>query len=289
MPPRPRSDLPRPFLKWAGGKTQLLPQFEALYPEAARVRRYLEPFLGSAAVFFQVRHLLRPRKAVLADGNDELINVYEAIQGNVSRVIRTLSKHKRLHSKEHYYLTRSRQPRDLSPAERAARFIYLNKTCFNGLYRVNAGGGFNVPMGRYKDPPILDADNLRSVALSLQGVDLRVAHFRETLDYARKGDFIYFDPPYHPVSRTASFTSYTRDSFGESDQEELAEIFAELSRRGCLGMLSNSDSPFIRGLYAGFAIRTVRARRSINSKADRRGPVSEVAVLNYEPLASGGE
>ncbi len=283
MPPHRKSDLPRPFVKWAGGKTQLLPQFEALYPEAARVRRYLEPFLGSAAVFFQVRRLLRPRKAVLADGNEELINVYQAIQGNVSRVIRALSEHRRLHSKEHYYRTRSRRPRDLSSVERAARFIYLNKTCFNGLYRVNAGGGFNVPMGRYQDPPILDADNLRSVALSLQGVELRTAHFRETLDYARKGDFVYFDPPYHPVSETSYFTSYTRDSFGPRDQEELAEVFAALDRRGCRVMLSNSDCPFIRGLYPGFAIHTVRARRSINSKADRRGRVSEVVVLNYEP------
>jgi len=283
MPTRRKSDPPRPFLKWAGGKTQLLPQFEALYPRAARGRRYLEPFLGSAAVFFQVRALLRPRQAVLADGNEELINVYRAIQGSVSKVIRILSEHKRLHSKEHYYLTRSRQPRDLSPTERAARFIYLNKTCFNGLYRVNAGGEFNVPMGRYQAPPILDAGNLRSVARSLKGVELRVAHFHQTLDYARAGDFIYFDPPYHPVSRTSSFTSYTRDSFHPSDQEELAEVFAALSSRGCLVMLSNSDCPFIRRLYAGFAIHTVRARRSINSKADRRGRIPEIVALNYEP------
>jgi len=283
MPPYRKSDLPHPFVKWAGGKTQLLPQFEALYPPSARVRRYIEPFLGSAAVFFQVRNLLRPKRAVLADSNEELINAYQAIQGNTSKVIRILSKHKRLHSEEHYYLTRSRQPRDLSPIERASRFIYLNKTCFNGLYRVNAGGGFNVPMGRYQDPPILDAGNLRNVALSLKGVELRTAHFRKTLDYAKAGDFIYFDPPYHPVSETSYFTSYTRDSFRASDQEELAEVFATLSRRRCLVMLSNSDCPFIRRLYAGFAIRTVRARRSINSKADRRGQVSEVVVLNYKP------
>jgi DNA adenine methylase len=283
MPLRRRSDLPRPFLKWAGGKTQLLGQFEPLYPSAGKVRRYLEPFLGSAAVFFQVRRLFQPKQAVLADSNEELINVYKAIQGNVSKVIRILSEHKKLHSEEHYYLTRSRRPRHLSPIERAARFIYLNKTCFNGLYRVNGSGEFNVPMGRYQDPPILDAGNLRNVALSLKGVELRVAHFHETLDYAKAGDFIYFDPPYHPVSRTSSFTSYTRDSFRPSDQEELAEVFAALSKRGCLVMLSNSDCSFIRKFYTKFDVHTVQARRSINSKADRRGRIPEVVVLNYEP------
>ena len=282
MPPLRRSDLPRPFLKWAGGKTQLLPSFEALYPPAGRARRYIEPFVGSAAVFFQVRRLLRPEEIILADGNEELIDVYREIQGNVGKVIRILAEHRRLHSREHYYRTRSLRPRDLSPARRAARFIYLNKTCFNGLYRVNSSGGFNVPMGSYKDPPILDAENLRNAARALRGVELRVARFHETLDYAREGDFIYFDPPYHPISGTSRFTSYTRDSFGPSDQEELAKVFAALDRRGCRVMLSNSDCAFIRGLYRGFAIHAVPARRSINSKGDRRGPVSEVVVLNYE-------
>ena len=282
MPPLRRSDLARPFLKWAGGKTQLLPRFEALYPPAGRARRYIEPFVGSAAVFFQVRRLLRPEEVLLADGNEELINAYREIQGSVHRVIRLLSEHRRLHSKEHYYRTRSLQARDLSPARRAARFIYLNRTCFNGLYRVNRLGGFNVPMGSYRNPPILDAENLRNVARSLAGVELKVAPFHETLDYARAGDFIYFDPPYHPVSETSRFTSYTRDSFGASDQEELAKVFAALGRRGCLVMLSNSDCAFIRGLYRDFAIHAVPARRSINSRGDRRGPVSEVVVLNYE-------
>jgi DNA adenine methylase len=282
MPPLRRSDLARPFLKWAGGKTQLLPRFQALYPPAGRARRYIEPFVGSAAVFFQVRRLLRPEEIILADGNEELVNVYREIQGSVGKVIRLLSEHRRLHSKEHYYRIRSLRPGDLSPAGRAARFIYLNKTCFNGLYRVNSRGGFNVPMGSYRDPPILDAENLRNVARSLEGVELKVARFHETLGHARAGDFIYFDPPYQPVSETSRFTSYTRDSFGPSDQEELAEVFAALSRRGCMVMLSNSDCAFIRGLYRDFAIHAVPARRSINSKGDRRGPVSEVVVLNYE-------
>ncbi len=283
MPLRPRSEPPRPFLKWAGGKTQLLPQYEPLYPEGGLVRRYVEPFVGSAAVFLQVRSLLRPKRAILADGNEELINTYRAIRDDAPAVIRILSEHRRLHSREHYYSTRSLPPAGLSPARCAARFIYLNKTCFNGLYRVNSSGRFNVPMGSYRAPSILDAGNLRSVARALRGVELKVAHFRETLDYARKGDFIYFDPPYHPASQTSRFTSYTRDSFRPSDQEELAEVFAALSRRGCLAMLSNSDSPFIRRLYAGFAVHTVQARRSINSRPDRRGRIPEVVVLNYEP------
>jgi DNA adenine methylase len=280
-------NLPRPFLKWAGGKTQLLSQFEALYP-AGRVRRYIEPFLGSAAVFFQVRRLFRPEESILADRNEDLIAVYQALQQDVEKVIRHLRGHRRLHSKAHYYRTRSEQPDRLSLSRRAARFIYLNKTCFNGLYRVNGKGEFNVPMGRYSDPAILDAENLRAVGRSLQDVELRTAHFRETLHYAKAGDFIYFDPPYQPISETSYFTSYTKDSFGAQDQEELAGVFAALHHRGCSVMLSNSDSKLVRALYKEFHIRihTVSARRNINSKGASRGPISEVVVLNYDPLGA---
>jgi DNA adenine methylase len=171
----------------------------------------------------------------------------------------------------------------MAPPSRAARLIYLNKTCFNGLYRVNRGGGFNVPMGRYKNPPILDEENLRAVSASLAGIRIRAAHFRETLEYARAGDFVYFDPPYHPISKTAFFTSYTQGAFGSADQEELAGVYAKLAKRGCLVMLSNSDCPFIRDLYRGFDVRTVMARRSINSNAGRRGKIGEVVVLSYKP------
>jgi DNA adenine methylase len=273
----------RPFLKWAGGKTQLLNQFAPLYPRASEARRFLEPFVGSGAVFFHVLRLLNPHTSILADGNAELIEAYRAIQGEVDAVIRLLRKHKAAHSRAHYYAVRARNPRRMAPAARAARLIYLNRTCFNGLYRVNSGGGFNVPMGRYKDPPILDEENLRAVSASLAGVRIRAAHFRETLEYARAGDFVYFDPPYHPISRTAFFTSYTQGAFGAADQEELAGVFARLAKRGCLVMLSNSDCPFIRGLYRGFDVRTVMARRSINSNAGRRGKIPEVVVLSYRP------
>jgi len=287
MPQHRRSALPRPFLKWAGGKTQLLDQFEPLYPPPGGIRRYLEPFLGSAAVFFHVRRLIKPVEAVLSDGNEELINAYRCIQTDPGKVIRQLTKHRNHHSAFHYYSTRARKTGKMSAVARAARFIYLNKTCFNGLYRVNGQGAFNVPIGRYKNPSILDPENLRSVADALRGVTLHVAHFREVVGRAEKGDFIYFDPPYHPLSPTSSFTSYTRTPFSARDQERLSEIYGELSRKGCRVMLSNSDCPFIRNLYRGYDLRKVKARRSINSRADRRGRISELVVLNYVPAFPG--
>ena len=272
-----------PFLKWAGGKSQLLAQFEELYPAAADVTRYHEPFVGSGAVFFDVRKVLRPRKVILSDDNAELVNVWSSLQRDAEEVIAALARHKRLHSHEHYYEVRAQAPDQLSPAQRAARLIYLNKTCYNGLYRVNSKGQFNVPLGRYVNPPILDADNLRVVQEALRGATIRVAHFRQTVAVAKAGDFVYFDPPYDPVSETAYFTSYTHGAFGPKDQEELAAVFAELAARGCRVMLSNSDTVFVRRLYARFDIRTVQARRNINSRADRRGRINEVVVLSYEP------
>lgn len=273
-----------PFLKWAGGKGQLLAQFEALYPAAKDVTRYLEPFVGAGAVFFDVRTVLAPRKVFLSDTNAELINVWRCLQEDAEAVIAKLEHHKAHHSHDHYYEVRAQDAESLSPAARAARLIYMNRTCFNGLYRVNSKGRFNVPLGRYKNPRIVDAENLRAVSEALRGATIRVAHFRETLKVARAGDFVYFDPPYDPLSQTASFTSYTEGSFGPKDQEELADVFGKLARLGCRVMLSNSNTPFIRKLYRGFDVRTdVMARRSINSRADKRGLVSEVVVLSYEP------
>jgi DNA adenine methylase len=278
-----RADGPRPFIKWAGGKTQLLTQFEPLFPARGSIRRYIEPFVGSAAVFFRVRKLLEPRDVILADSNAELVNVYRAVRDDVEGLIRRLARHKRAHSEAHYYRVRAQNPTRLSPTARAARLIYLNKTCFNGLYRVNRSGQFNVPIGRQVNPPILDAGRLRDAADALGGVTLKVAHFARTLEYARKGDFIYFDPPYQPISSTSSFTAYTDGAFREEDQRELASVYTRLARRGCLLMLSNSDSPLVRTFYRGFDIRKVRARRAINSRADRRGRIAEVVVLDYEP------
>lgn len=271
-----------PFLKWAGGKSQLLAQFEDLYP-APPVPRFLEPFIGSGAVFFDVRTVLSPKRAILSDTNTELVNVWKALQGDVEAVIEVLERHKRLHAERHYYAVRAQLVADLDEVERAARFIYLNKTCFNGLYRVNSKGQFNVPLGRYVNPPILDAPNLRAVHDALHGATIKTAHFRQTLKDAKPGDFVYFDPPYDPVSETAYFTSYTEGAFRRDDQEELADVYAQLAARGCRVMLSNSDTPFVRALYQKFDVRTVTARRNINSRADRRGRINEVVVLSYEP------
>jgi DNA adenine methylase len=273
-----------PFLKWAGGKGQLLQQFEALYPASRKGMRYLEPFVGAGAVFFRVRHVLQPTKVFLWDTNAELINVWKCLQDDAEAVIAALERHAKDHSQEHYYAVRARQPEALTTTEQAARLVYLNRTCFNGLYRVNSRNVFNVPFGRYKNPRIVDAENLRLVSEALTGAQIGVQDFRATAKVARKGDFVYLDPPYDPVSETAKFTSYTKGSFGREDQEELAALYRELDRRGCLVMLSNSNTLFVRELYRGFDVRTdVMARRSINSQADKRGLVSEVVVLNYVP------
>ncbi len=270
-----------PFLKWAGGKARLLGQFERFFPH--EVGRYSEPFVGSGAVFFYVMERFNPADVVLSDSNEELMNAYRAVRDDVEDLLIGLKEHRRSHGEGHYYRVRSLNPAALSPPARAARLIYLNKTCFNGLYRVNSRGGFNVPMGSYKNPRIFDAENLRRVSQALQSVDLQVRHFSVLSDIAkqRRGDFIYFDPPYHPLSKTSSFTSYTAGDFKESDQKRLAEVYRTLDRKGCRLMLSNSDCLFTRGLYKGFRLETVRARRAINSKADGRGEINELLVLNY--------
>ncbi|MBI2881089.1 MAG: DNA adenine methylase [Candidatus Tectomicrobia bacterium] len=268
---------PAPFLKWAGGKTQLLSQFEPFFPQG--IERYIEPFVGGGAVFFHVAERFRPERVVLSDSNEELINAYVAVRDNVEGVIEALREHRWMHSPDYYYKMRAVKPR--TRTGRAARFIYLNKTCYNGLYRVNAKGEFNVPVGSYKNPKIFDAENLRLASEALQEVDIQVRRFTDFVPSAKGGDFFYFDPPYHPISRTSSFTSYTPEAFGEEDQGRLAEVYRALDGKGCRLMLSNSDCGFVRGLYRGFRIEEVRARRAINSNGRGRGEVSELLVLNY--------
>jgi DNA adenine methylase len=264
---------PRPFLKWAGGKTQMLEQYGPLFP--ARFNRYHEPFVGGGAVFFH----LRPRSAVLSDDNAELLDCWRAIRDDVDAVIRALSGH--VYERDHYYAVRAIDPATLPPAERAARTIYLNRTCFNGLYRVNSKGGFNVPFGRYVNPRIVDAPNLRACAKALWRVRLTCGPFRQVLDRARRGDFVYLDPPYNPLSKTSYFTGYAPGGFGIDDQKELAAVFAELDARGALVMLSNSDTPLVRELYGGFRLVEVRGARAISSKTTKRGPIGELVMLNY--------
>jgi DNA adenine methylase len=271
-------------VKWAGGKSQLLPQFLSLYPEQGSVGRYLEPFLGGGAVFFHIQSLLKPSRALLWDTNAELIDTFLAVRDEADVLIEFLRQHQEQHCEARYYEVRTHRPE--TRAERAARLIYLNKTGFNGLYRVNSRGIFNVPFGHRVNPTILNESLLRAASAALKKTELHAHDFRNLSTVARKGDFIYLDPPYQPLSKTASFTSYTRGSFGEQDQRDLADLYAKLDRRGCLLMLSNSDAPLIRELYADFRIHFVSARRMINSDGKKRGPVSEVVVLNYDPKAS---
>jgi DNA adenine methylase len=285
---KPKTDagVAKPFLKWAGGKGQLLAQFRPLFPpdfvarlpRAAERVRYFEPFVGSAAVFFA----LHPQRAVLTDVNRELIDCYRAVQGDVEKVVAALRRH--AYDEEHYYRVRDLDPVQLSLPDRAARTIFLNKTGYNGLYRVNKKGRFNVPFGRYTNPGFAQAEqlgNLRACARALRGVNLEVRDFADVANHARARDFVYFDPPYVPASSTADFTSYVPGGFGYGEQRRLAEVFAQLTRRGVRAMLSNSDTPAVRDLYAAFRIDAVLASRSINSRADKRGKVGEVVVRNY--------
>lgn len=272
----------KPFLKWAGGKQQLLAQYEAYLPKD--FGRYFEPFVGGGAVFFHFRNTGRlVGEAFLFDNNEELVNTYRAVRDQVDELIAILAIHKEKHNREYYYEIRGldRQDVDLSDVERAARTVYLNKTCYNGLYRVNSKGQFNVPMGSYKNPRILNEDVLRAASAALQGVCIEARDFRTVIDFAQDGDFFYFDPPYDPVSKTASFTGYTAGSFRDKDQRDLADFYARLSEKGCLCMLSNSHTPLILQLYRRFRIETVQANRAINSDAEGRGSIQEVVVLNY--------
>ena len=275
--PRPalRDSIAAPVVKWVGGKTKLLPALLARMPE--RFARYYEPFCGGAAVFFRIA----PERAVLADSNADLMALYTCLVRDVAGVIRRLEHHRAAHCEAHYYATRTRwNDRDSSwsPADRAATFIYLNKTCFNGLWRVNRAGAFNVPIGRYTDPPICVPEALRAASALLARATLRCTDYGTAVADARRGDFVYFDPPYDPVAPTANFTSYTTDSFTAGDQRALADTAHALAARGCQVMLSNSDTPFVRSLYKSFRIDRVRCVRAINSNGARRGEVDEVIV-----------
>jgi DNA adenine methylase len=261
----------RPFLKWAGGKRQLLP---ALLPRApARFRTYFEPFVGGGALYFA----LQPARAVLADTNARLIRTYRGLRDHVDRVVALLKTYP--HDADFFYRMREDDIDSRSDAHVAAWFIYLNRIGYNGLYRVNRSNRFNVPFGRYVNPTICDESNLRACALALEGVDLRIADFDEALEGVRRGDFVYFDPPYDPASATASFTSYTSRGFGVSDQVRLRDLARSLKRRGVHVLLSNSATDFIRGLYADdFELEEVPATRAVNSRGSLRGAVPELVM-----------
>jgi DNA adenine methylase len=273
--------LPAPFLKWAGGKRQLLPRILQLVP--ARIDTYYEPFVGGGAVFFELAAQARFRRAVIGDANAELVTCYTAIRDEVEAVIAALGKYRNDH--DQYYQARAQDPARLPPAGRAARVIFLNRCGYNGLYRVNSKGIFNVPFGRYRRPVICDETKLRAAAEALRGVEIVCGDFAKMLATPGPGDFVYLDPPYVPISATSSFTAYAARDFGPAAQERLAEALRALSERGAPALLSNSDCRATRKLYRGLAIERIRARRAINSVAGGRGLVSEILVK----VGVGGE
>ena len=267
-----------PIVKWVGGKRQLM--FELIKNMPKSYNRYFEPFIGGGALFFE----LQPEQAYISDLNEELINLYSVVRDNVDELIKDLSKHEV--SKEYFLeirnIDRTEQYTELSDVERASRFIYLNRTCFNGMYRVNSQGQFNVPFGHYKNPRIIDENNLLNCSELLKKTEIKCADFSEILTKVKKGDLVYFDPPYVPLNDTSSFTSYTKDGFDINMQFKLRDVCDELDNKGVRFMLSNSDTKLVNELYVNYEIKKVFASRQINANADGRGKITEVLVRNYD-------
>ncbi len=274
----------QPFVKWVGGKRGLLSQIIPLIPK--EFNNYFEPFVGGGALFFELYSLglLRDKKVYLFDINAELINAYDVVKNNPTELIKSLKKFQEKHSKEFYYeiraLDREEDFLKKSAVFRAARFIYLNKTCFNGLYRVNSKGYHNVPMGSYKNPNICDEPVIYNASKALQNAIISNTSYKEVMLHASQNDFVYFDPPYYPLTPTSSFTSYSEFSFLENEQIELFEVFKELDKKSCKVMHSNSDTDFMKELYSEFCVGEIQANRFINSKSSGRGKISEILVRN---------
>lgn len=267
----------KPFIKWVGGKTQLLSEITARIPQ--NFSRYFEPFVGGGALFFY----LQPEKSVLIDINKELTNTYQVVRDKVEELITDLKQH--IHQQDYYYqirnIDRSKEYQLWSDVQRASRLIYLNKTCFNGLYRVNSKGHFNTPMGSYKNPKIVDEINLRACSKALQKAQILTGSFLEVEEKITLEDFVYFDPPYAPLNATSNFTGYSQDGFDLSMQLNLRNLCDRLNAKGVRFMVSNSNAPLILDLYSNYKIEFVYASRAINSKGDKRGKISEVIITNY--------
>ena len=283
----------KPFLKWAGGKGKLAPLIaERVRRESISIARYHEPFLGGGAVFFALHEAGLAGDASLADTNADLIATYKAVRDDVEGVIAALGELSRQYLAREssqrglYYYEVRNQRRLRRPDRKAARLLFLNKTCYNGLYRVNSKGHFNVPHGRYKRPTILDAERLREASATLARIE--ATDFEEACARAQPGDFVYLDPPYQPLSETSHFTSYTKDGFGIDEQHRLRAAFDDLTARGVPALLSNSDHPFIRDLYDGYSIEEVAMGRNINSKATERSAISELLIGNLMTPPPGG-
>ncbi len=273
----PKETSPRPFLKWAGGKSRLIQQYIPYFPQS--YKNYYEPFLGGGAVFFY----LQPSAAILTDINAELINTYCCVRDHVEELISILKEHKIRHDKDYYYSVRNNSGG--TDIEKAARIIYLNKTCFNGLYRVNSQGKFNVPLGRYENPNICHENLLRVASVALSHAEIQQANFAEVLNHATSSDdFVFFDPPYHPISETSYFTAYSQNCFSKKDQELLRDTCAELASRGVKVMVCNSGSEFIRKIYTEINFETykIKAARSINSNIKNRGMIDELLITSFK-------
>lgn len=275
----------KPFLKWAGGKRALVCDIMPFVPK--NFKTYFEPFLGGGAMFFALyqKGLLKD-EIILSDKNIELINTYNTLQNNTNELFKILEELQVNHNKEQFYkirnLDRNKDFKNQDSVFRAARFIYINKTCFNGLCRYNARGEFNTPMGSYKNPKIYEKSLLINASLALQNTQIYKDDFEIISSKAQKDDFIYFDPPYYPLSKTSSFVSYT-DNFLENEQIRLAELFKALNAKGVKMLQSNSNTPFIRELYKDFEIIELKAKRVINCKGDNRGEITELLIRgNYE-------
>jgi DNA adenine methylase len=266
----------RPILKWAGGKRSLVPRILKELPE--RIGTYYEPFVGGAAVFLALAEERRFQRAVITDKNKELINLYTVVRDDLGKLLKKLESLQHQTSEEQYYEIRAQRGGD--KIARAARLIYLNKTGYNGLYRVNSSGGFNVPYGRYKRPKIYDPERLGEMSRALQDVTIEVADFDDSCVKAVKGDAVYLDPPYLPVSKTASFSAYHSEAFGLPEHQRLAKAFEKLVKKGVSAVLSNSATPETRALYKKFKSSDVQVRRPINSVASGRGAIAELLVVS---------
>jgi DNA adenine methylase len=268
---------PKPLLKWAGGKRQLLGNLLDSVPK--EFNYYYEPFLGGGALFFKLSSMNKIKYAHLNDCNKVLMDSYKVVKEKPHELIEELKSPKYLTDEVTFYKIRAEEPTDLVKA--TARLFYLNRTAFNGLYRVNSKGHFNVPYGRYANPRILDEANILVASKALQRDELMNGDFEQATITAKEKDFVYFDPPYQPLSKTSSFTSYTKESFSQKDQERLAKNFKKLSNNGCFVMLSNSFNEWVVDLYKDYNVKTVQATRMINCKAEGRRKIAEVIITNY--------
>jgi DNA adenine methylase len=277
-----KNKLVSPFVKWVGGKRQLLKEIAQELPKDLSRLKFFEPFVGGGAVFFH----LQPRSAAINDANPELVNAYEMIKTDVEGLIKNLKTHK--NEADYFYeiraLDREEKFLKLSKIERASRLIFLNKTCFNGLYRVNNSGEFNSPFGRYENPNIVNEPVLRAVSNFLNANEIKITNldYAEALKKIGKNSLVYFDPPYHPVSESSNFTGYVAGGWGEDEQKRLRDLCDQLTEKGVKFLLSNSSAPLIYDLYKKYQIKTIKAARSINSVGTKRGDVDEVLIKNYD-------